>query len=695
MNTPIKSNRKRSRDYKKLSLNKYSNVVVDLTESKVLNKICDQNIKALNNTNISNKKAQISQSVVEISSDSEPEQIITQIKPDQITTQQVCTEKGNQLNSNSKADKKEKQRKRKETQKLRKKLKDCIQKFRKTQKNKSKKKLRKLQRQLLKDNSTFRLEQIVSKLSETLRDRVHETHKNSKKQLMDDDTNKMNLQRAYSDSALQNDSCLSTNMYWQPYTSYLPQCQIPVRNLVDEIGTKKRHKPKPPRTVSVGDLANSANNYIDNVAQEQVRLKGFRQWTDTDYGKMMYKSGRTGGLLFKLMSYNVLAQILLTQHAYLYRQHDPRALFWEHRKFALLNEFLEHDADILCLQEVEKTHLDFYRNNLEGNLGYKGMFKSRTGVRNDGCAMYYKENKFNLIYYDTVEYFQPDVELLNRENIAIIARFSDKSNPSNEFVVATTHLLYNPRRQDVRLAQTQLLLTEIDRIAFKKFNEKNQPEYVPIIITGDFNLEPYTAVYNLLVNGELDFSKLTRRQLKPPTGVRNEILMEPRLLPPRLRITDHCQHVDIAALRRSKEYKMDFEKEKGLIQLEHSGRSKKTYTVPQSTVNNYVRRDNVTESNVLFSTGKLTHGFNLKSVYSHDNRATTYQDRWINVDYIFYSAKSDQRGNQEKSDGRLKLVSKFQLPTANECKKLPSIPNLVFGSDHLSLAAQFLLEDSV
>lgn len=104
MSTPIKSNRKRSRDYQKLSLNKYSNVVVDLTESKVLNKICDQNIEALNNTNISNKKTQISQSVVEISSDSEPEQIITLIKPQQIITQEVSTEKSENPNSYSKAD---------------------------------------------------------------------------------------------------------------------------------------------------------------------------------------------------------------------------------------------------------------------------------------------------------------------------------------------------------------------------------------------------------------------------------------------------------------------------------------------------------------------------------------------------------------------------------------------------------------
>lgn len=70
--------------------------------------------------------------------------------------------------------------------------------------------------------------------------------------------------------------------------------------------------------------------------------------------------------------------------------------------------------------------------------------------------------------YETVEFFQPNVDVLNRDNVAIIAKFSPKRHPKKEFIVATTHLLYNLKRQDVRLAQTQLLLTEIERLSFVK-----------------------------------------------------------------------------------------------------------------------------------------------------------------------------------------------------------------------------------
>lgn len=99
--------------------------------------------------------------------------------------------------------------------------------------------------------------------------------------------------------------------------------------------------------------------------------------------------------------------------------------------------------------------------------GYQGIYKKRTGIRVDGCAIYYKLNTINLVEYTEVEFFQPLVELLNRDNVGLVAKFSPRMHPHRDFVVATTHLLYNPRRDDVRMAQIQLLLAEIDRLCFK------------------------------------------------------------------------------------------------------------------------------------------------------------------------------------------------------------------------------------
>lgn len=94
-------------------------------------------------------------------------------------------------------------------------------------------------------------------------------------------------------------------------------------------------------------------------------------------------------------------------------------------------------------------------------------------------------------------------QLLDRENVAVVCKFELVRDPSIKFVVATTHLLYNPRRQDIRLAQVQILLAELDRIAkMPQTNGEEDQNHYPIILSGDFNLQPYSAPYNLIVNGK-------------------------------------------------------------------------------------------------------------------------------------------------------------------------------------------------
>ena len=100
--------------------------------------------------------------------------------------------------------------------------------------------------------------------------------------------------------------------------------------------------------------------------------------------------------------------------------------------------------------------------------GYKGVFKKRTGDKEDGCAIYYRENKFELKEIVPIEYYQPNVRVLNRDNVGLIVRLKPTDCPDKNIVVATTHLLFNPRRHDVKLAQMQVMLAEIERVSFKK-----------------------------------------------------------------------------------------------------------------------------------------------------------------------------------------------------------------------------------
>lgn len=78
--------------------------------------------------------------------------------------------------------------------------------------------------------------------------------------------------------------------------------------------------------------------------------------------------------------------------------------------------------------------------------------------------------------------------------------------------MATTHLLYNPKRQDVRLAQTQLLLAEVERLSYHK-NSNGTAKYWPIIITGDFNSTPDSPIYKLITEGYFKYDHLAERKL--------------------------------------------------------------------------------------------------------------------------------------------------------------------------------------
>ncbi|XP_022899951.2 protein angel isoform X1 [Onthophagus taurus] len=398
-------------------------------------------------------------------------------------------------------------------------------------------------------------------------------------------------------------------------------------------------------------------------------ILGMRRWDLTNFGKLYYRQNKTeSGVVFTIISYNVLAQDLLMEHPELYNGNDQNALQWDFRYKNLYQEIKEKNGDILCLQEVQQSHIDKYFKKLE-TLGYNMIYKQRTGIRTDGCAIYYKTDKFNLVEYTTVEFRQPNTSILDRDNVAIVATFSPKRNPSTQFVVATTHLLYNPRRQDVRLAQTQVLLTEIERFAYRK-NKNGDEYYIPILITGDFNSLPSSAIYQFIVNGKYKYENVMLRTRYNSGKV---------LIPQFLYITDNCQHGELVE-KRMMNMKPSRDVEESMIRLLNSDQK----------VNKEKRHNDYKKHT--FSSGMLTHNFNLGSVYKHvinnDVEGTTYQDEWVTVDYIFYSGKRD---NTKFKESHLKLISTYTLPTASQLDNV-RIPNFEVGSDHLSLIAKFKLE---
>lgn len=151
--------------------------------------------------------------------------------------------------------------------------------------------------------------------------------------------------------------------------------------------------------------------------------------------------------------------------------------------------------------------------------GYTCVFKRRTGTKTDGCATCYRSNGFSEVSVATLEFFKPEVAPLDRHNVAIVLLLRPVFTEGSEvkarglpLCVANTHLLFNPRRGDVKLAQLAVMLAEIDRVV-KSCKAKG--EDCNIILCGDFNSVPQKPLYQLITTGELYFQGLPAWMVRP------------------------------------------------------------------------------------------------------------------------------------------------------------------------------------
>ncbi|KFB47423.1 hypothetical protein ZHAS_00015365 [Anopheles sinensis] len=444
-----------------------------------------------------------------------------------------------------------------------------------------------------------------------------------------------------------------------------------------------------------------------------------RRWISAPNGRKSSLKGRSASERFEftLMSYNILAQDLLDGHAFLYANNNPHALPWPQRYKRLMAEINAVHPDILCVQELQEDHVDLFWNGL-ASFDYGLLYKKRTGgEKTDGCAVFYRRNLFDLVTHHEVEYFQPNVNKLNRENVAIIAKLALKSNPQTKLVVSTTHLLYNPRRQDVRLAQIQVLLAELDRLAYSGKLANGTPQYDPVILCGDFNLQPQSAPYQLLTEGYLRYDRLSARTLEPESTGYGEPTGK-NFLPRSLGITDGCQHDTLKDREQTRQdstvppsdatklYHSNCVRFSNPSPPPEAGSSEHNGTSATSELNGTSASPSHEEQaggkkcsrKEEFSTGSLNHRFVFKSAYrqepeSQQQTATTFQDEWITVDYMFYTPfRSVAECNRTLPNWNLELLGTYALPTVQQCSwKIGHIPNMFYGSDHFSLAGRFAL----
>ncbi|TKY44705.1 Carbon catabolite repressor protein 4-like 5 [Spatholobus suberectus] len=232
-----------------------------------------------------------------------------------------------------------------------------------------------------------------------------------------------------------------------------------------------------------------------------------------------------------VVSYNILGVENASKHLDLYSNIPHRFLEWDRRKRLILEEINNYNASILCFQEVDHFNdLD----DLFQSSGFKGVYKARTGEAQDGCAVFWKDKLFNLLHQEDIE-FQTFGMRNNVAQLCVLEANHDKkesatrnlttmapSTGKRRFVVGNIHVLFNPNRGDIKLGQVRLLLDK----AYKLSQEWGN---IPVIIAGDLNSVPQSAIYKFLSSSKLDIQLHDRRNMSGQLEVQTNTVFRSKI----------------------------------------------------------------------------------------------------------------------------------------------------------------------
>ncbi|KAF1810626.1 glucose-repressible alcohol dehydrogenase transcriptional effector [Eremomyces bilateralis CBS 781.70] len=253
---------------------------------------------------------------------------------------------------------------------------------------------------------------------------------------------------------------------------------------------------------------------------------------------------------FTALSYNILCQRAGTSahHGCV----PDKALSWDYRRDLILRELENFESDFICLQEFDAiTHEDFRQRLRE--LGYASYYSQRTRSRYlngeqarlvDGCGTFWKTDKYISLASETLRFgelglndqsVKKSADYINRvwqkDHIALVNLLENRVT-GTRLILVNAYIFWNPKFKDVKLIQVAVLLREITQLAeqwadlppvrdkrsrpsdvpdapdapdqeFAPSSKYTNSTDIPLVICGDFNSEPTSAVYDLVARGSL------------------------------------------------------------------------------------------------------------------------------------------------------------------------------------------------
>ncbi|KAL6464900.1 hypothetical protein MHYP_G00272170 [Metynnis hypsauchen] len=231
----------------------------------------------------------------------------------------------------------------------------------------------------------------------------------------------------------------------------------------------------------------------------------------------MYTKKVTDASTVRVVSYNILADIYAQTElskTVLYPYCAPYALELDYRQSLIKKELSGYNADIICLQEVDKGAFSDSLSPALDAFGMDGVFRIKE-KQHEGLATFYRRSKFKFIGQHDImlsEALMKDAvhsmllekvssnptlkeKVVQRSTTLQVTVLQSVSDPSKTVCVGNTHLYWHPKGGNVRLIQMA--------VALKHLKQVSEEHPGTLLFCGDFNSTPSSGLFQLLSQGSL------------------------------------------------------------------------------------------------------------------------------------------------------------------------------------------------
>ncbi|XP_033876929.3 2',5'-phosphodiesterase 12 [Acipenser ruthenus] len=261
------------------------------------------------------------------------------------------------------------------------------------------------------------------------------------------------------------------------------------------------------------------NNHRYGVARELITSGSVEAGpgTCTFDSRHLYTNRVTDESTVRAVSYNILADIYAQTElskTVLYPYCAPYALDIGYRQNLLKKELAGYNADIICLQEVDKSVFTHSLSPALDAFDLDGLYRIKD-KQHEGLATYFRRSKFTLLsqhdvtlseallsdplHRDLLEKvsLSPAVrdQVVQRSTTLQVTVLQCVKDPSRKLCVANTHLYWHPKGGYVRLIQMAVALRHIERVLLELHPGAT------LLLLGDMNSTPSSGLYELLTRG--------------------------------------------------------------------------------------------------------------------------------------------------------------------------------------------------